>query len=57
MVLCPRCITVFNEIHENIPLLKTISIVDIFKFRTVLALTCSFGSYAYQELPSGCTKE
>jgi hypothetical protein len=30
--------------------LKTISFVHIFKFRTVLALTCSFGSYAYQEL-------
>jgi hypothetical protein len=30
--------------------LKTISFVHIFKFRMVLALTYSFGSYTYQEL-------
>jgi hypothetical protein len=36
--------------------LKTISFVHIFKFWMVLALTCSFGRYAYQELASECTK-
>jgi hypothetical protein len=30
--------------------LRTISVVHIFKFGTVLALTYSFGSYTYQEL-------
>jgi hypothetical protein len=30
--------------------LKTISFVHIFKFRTELTLTYSFGSYTYQEL-------